>query len=64
MNASDKAHLRESARRGECTPEYAEQLIREAEQSAHYNAGNFKQCAAPALENPPRAVSTNGTGRT
>jgi hypothetical protein len=33
MNLSDKAHLRESARRGECTPEYAEQLIREAEQA-------------------------------
>jgi hypothetical protein len=32
MTASDKAHLRTAAERGECTKEYSEQLIREAEQ--------------------------------
>ena len=64
MNLSDKAHLRESARRGECTPEYAEQLIREAEQATHDSIGNFKQCATPGRENAPRTVTTNGTGRT
>lgn len=64
MNASDKAHLCLAAGRGECTPEYAEQLIREAEQSARDNTGNFKLCTAPGLESAPRTVTTNGTGRT
>lgn len=63
MNASDKAHLRLAAGRGECTPEYAEQLIHEAEQLAHDNAGNFKPCIAQGLESAPRTVTTNGTGR-
>jgi predicted ATPase len=58
MNASDKAHLRAAAQRGECTKEYAEQLIREAEQ----RAGVELPAHAPGYFDEGRTLTTNGTG--
>lgn len=61
MNASDKAHLREAARRGECTPEFAEQVIREVEEMERNAEFLANWIGAPYTGQ--KQPQTNGTDR-